>query len=72
MNVADRKKMLTPQDVAEWANVSERTVRREIEAGRLPARRFGAKWRIDPDDLEAWGRSNPADDDNGEPQAAAG
>jgi excisionase family DNA binding protein len=46
----------TPKQAGEWASVSEKTVLREIAAGRLPARRIGARWRIHPADLEAWGR----------------
>jgi excisionase family DNA binding protein len=47
--------LLTPKQAAEFAAVSEKTVLRDIAAGRLRARRIGARWRIDPADLERWG-----------------
>ena len=47
--------LLTPRQAADFAAVSEKTVLREITSGRLRARRIGARWRIDPADLERWG-----------------
>jgi excisionase family DNA binding protein len=40
--------------VARRLSASEEFVRREIRAGRLPAVRLGARWRVDPLDLEAY------------------
>ena len=43
--------MLDIVDVAETCRVSEKTVRRWIQAGDLPAARLGNQWRIFPSDL---------------------
>jgi excisionase family DNA binding protein len=43
--------MLDIVDVAEACRVSDKTVRRWIEAGDLPAARLGNQWRIFPRDL---------------------
>jgi excisionase family DNA binding protein len=46
--------MLTPQQVAEIANVSVKTVYRRVELGELPAVRFGPRcMRIRREDLLA-------------------
>jgi excisionase family DNA binding protein len=47
----DARPMLTPAEIAELANVSRRTVYREIERGSLPALHVGRLLRIDPDEF---------------------
>lgn len=48
---------LTIPEVADLLRVDERTVRRWISAGELPARRYGRRAvRIREADLEAFGR----------------
>jgi excisionase family DNA binding protein len=44
--------MLTIEDVADFCQVSSKTVRRWINAGDLPAAKLGAQWRIRPRDLD--------------------
>ena len=44
--------LLTIADVADHCQVSEKTVRRWIEAKELPAAKLGAQWRIDAKDLK--------------------
>ena len=46
--------MLDIVDVAETCRVSEKTVRRWIHAGDLPAARLGNQWRIFPRDLRTF------------------
>jgi excisionase family DNA binding protein len=46
--------MLDIMDVAETCRVSEKTVRRWIKAGDLPAARLGNQWRIFPRDLRTF------------------
>jgi excisionase family DNA binding protein len=47
-------RLLTPADVAEQWSVSTKTVLRMIDAGALPALRFGPRLvRIRPEDVEA-------------------
>ena len=46
--------MLDIVDVAETCRVSEKTVRRWIKAGDLPAARLGNQWRILPRDLRSF------------------
>jgi len=50
-------KLLTIKEVAEILRVSERSVNRYIEAGRLRASRIG-QWRIKQSDLEKFLREN--------------
>ncbi|MEL6226984.1 MAG: helix-turn-helix domain-containing protein [Pseudomonadota bacterium] len=45
-------KLLTISDVAQFCDVSEKTVRRWIERGELPAAQLGNQWRIRPRDLD--------------------
>ncbi len=46
--------LLTVAETAETLRVSERTVRRLISAGAVPALRVGTQIRIDADELRAW------------------
>jgi len=50
-------KLLTIKEVAEILRVSERSVNRYIEAGRLRASRIG-QWRIKQSDLEKFLKEN--------------
>ena len=47
---------LTPADVAAHTKLSLSTIRREIYAGRLEARRFGGQLRITPASAKRWMR----------------
>jgi excisionase family DNA binding protein len=51
---ATHRPLLRVRDAAEKANVSERTIRRLIRKGELPALRVGGQVRLDPDELERW------------------
>ena len=46
--------LLSPREVAELANVSRRTIYREVQRGALPAKHAGHQLRIDQDDLARW------------------
>lgn len=49
---------LTPDEIAERENISNRFVRKEIVNGNLPARYVGRKgYRVDVADYEAWRKS---------------
>src|SRR5436309_4531607 len=48
------EKLLTPEQVAERLQVTERTVYGWLRRGRLPALKLGRLWRIRPADLEAF------------------
>lgn len=50
------ERLLTIKEVAELERASERTIRRRIDAGELPAIQDGRLVRIRPQDLEAWRR----------------
>lgn len=52
--------MLTVADAAAALHVSERTVRREIADGRLPAIRLRSLYRIRPEDLQSYLAAQPA------------
>jgi excisionase family DNA binding protein len=50
--------LLTIRDVAAICRVSEKTVRRWIEARDLRAARLGVQWRIRPRDLDLFIREH--------------
>lgn len=50
------------KDAAELIGKSERTVRHMAQTGRLPARRVGARWLIDRDDLLSGKYNNVSDE----------
>ncbi len=62
------------KDAAELLGKSERTVRHMAQTGRLPARRIGARWLINRDDLlarKAAGTHDDADDAEADGDAEA-
>ena len=48
------EKLLTPAQVAERLQITERTVYEWIRDGKLTALKLGRLWRIRQDDLEAF------------------
>jgi len=48
------EKLLTPAQVAERLQITERTVYEWIRGDRLPALKIGRLWRIRQDELEAF------------------
>ena len=48
------EKLLTPAQVAERLQITERTVYEWISGGKLTALKLGRLWRIRQDDLEAF------------------
>ncbi len=50
----NEKKLLTPTDVANRLQVSERTVTLWLRRGHLRGFKIGKRWRISPDDLQAF------------------
>lgn len=53
------KFLLTVPEVARKLSVSEKTVRRLISRGSLPALRVGGVVRVDPVELDTWLYSEP-------------
>jgi excisionase family DNA binding protein len=54
--------LLTTREVADVLRVSERTVRRKVAAGEIPALRLGAgvgPLRVDRGELEQWLYADP-------------
>ena len=49
-----RSPLMTVAEAAQLLHVSERTVRRLISAGAVPALRVGSQIRIDRDELHRW------------------
>lgn len=49
-----RKQLLSIAQTAEFLGVSEKTVRRKIASGEVPASQVGAQWRIRPEELDAY------------------
>lgn len=54
MQVVNDEKQASVAEAAEFLGVSERTVRRCIDRGELPAYRVGRQVRIDPADLRSY------------------
>lgn len=53
---SELERLLTIKEVAELERASERTIRRWIKSGELPALHTGRLVRIRPQDLETWRR----------------
>jgi putative molybdopterin biosynthesis protein len=51
---ADTRSLLSPAEVAELANVSRKTIYREVDRGVLPAVHVGRQLRIDPSDFRSY------------------
>lgn len=61
MEEAIAKKNLTLKAAAAWYGVSERTLRRRIAEGRLPAYRVGPRSiRVSPEDVAALAKRIPS------------
>ena len=58
----DTPQYLTPEQVGERFLTTKWTVRRWIEAGRLPAVRLGRRWLIPVEAVEALGQTTQVDD----------
>ena len=69
-DVHERPLMTVPQ-TAQRLNVSEKTVRRLIEAELLPALRVGGSVRVDRGELEDWLYQDPGVPPSGAPDAPA-
>jgi excisionase family DNA binding protein len=48
--------LLTIAEASSHLRVSEKTIRRWIQVGYLPAAKLGSQWRIRPQDLEDFTR----------------
>ncbi len=48
------KEILTPEEVAEYLRVSERTVYNWAQRGEIPAGKIGTTWRFKRSDIEEW------------------
>lgn len=46
--------ILTIREVAEYLKVTERTLYRLVQDGKLPAFKVGNSWRFRREDLERW------------------
>jgi len=46
--------ILTLKEVAQYLKVTERTLYRLAQEGRIPAFRVGASWRFKRADIDAW------------------
>ena len=57
-HIAEMRKALTVQQVAELLSMSPRTVQQWAKTGRLPAIRHGSLTRFDPIQLARWLREN--------------
>ena len=49
-----RRKLMTIREVARYLSLSEKTVYRLIQAGKLPAAKIGGQWRFDQKMLDDW------------------
>jgi excisionase family DNA binding protein len=60
MSTLVHERLLTVRDVARRLAVSEKTIRRMVDHGLLPALRVGHAVRFDPDEIQSWLYSSPA------------
>ena len=49
--------ILTIREVADYLKVTERTLYRLAQEGKIPAFKFGGAWRFRRGDLEQWSQS---------------
>lgn len=49
-----RDDILTIREVAEYLKVTERTLYRLAQEGKIPAFKVGASWRFKRADIDAW------------------
>jgi excisionase family DNA binding protein len=54
VNTDPPQRLLTIKDAADILRVSDKSVRRWIDAGDLVAHRIGRQWRVSQGDLEAF------------------
>ena len=72
---APQDRLLTVREVADYAQLSQKAVRRAIAQGELRASRLRGRLRIEPADLRKWIEANRYepirdDDDHGPPALA--
>ena len=57
MTVADKRtgqeEYLTVEELSTMLRITPQTIRKHIRNGKMPAARFGSKWRVRRGDLEA-------------------
>ena len=68
--MADLKPILTPDEVAEYLQLTTDTVYRYIKQGRLPATRMGRHYRLRREDVQALVVTRSRASGTAEPQAA--
>lgn len=49
-----KNRVFTIDEVAKYLRVHPSTIRRQIEAGGIPAYRVGGTWRLDKDAIDKW------------------
>ncbi len=54
------KDILTVKEVAEYLQVTERTLYRLAQGGKIPAFKVGNSWRFRREDLDQWIRDQTA------------
>ena len=52
-----REDVLTIKEVGKYLNVTERTLYRLAQEGKIPAFKVGASWRFRRADIDAWSES---------------
>ncbi len=48
------KDILTIKEVAEYLKITERTLYRLVQEGKIPAFKVGGSWRFQLSDIKAW------------------
>ncbi|UCD84428.1 MAG: helix-turn-helix domain-containing protein [Deltaproteobacteria bacterium] len=49
---------LTTKQIAEYLNVTERTIYNLLQRGELPGFKVGVSWRFRKDDIDKWIKDN--------------
>jgi excisionase family DNA binding protein len=53
-------KLMTVDEVADYLRVTEKTIYRLLERGKIPATKVGRQWRFDTTSIDKWLRRNSA------------
>ncbi|HYA94259.1 MAG TPA: helix-turn-helix domain-containing protein [Thermodesulfobacteriota bacterium] len=48
------KEIMTPREAAEYLSLNVRTIYRLAKNGKIPGRKFGARWKFEKAILDEW------------------
>lgn len=60
MNDADANSVMTVREISEFLRLTETTVYKLLQDGKLPGKKIGGQWRCSRRVVEAWLEDKPA------------